>query len=83
MLLDTCALLWLVEGGGQLSQSVIEQIDLSPYVYISASTGFEISLTHRNGKLKLPVPPERRKSYVYKNDYDLLERREILAWEAF
>lgn len=58
MLLDTCALLWLVEGGGQLSQSVIKQIDLSPYVYISAITGFEISLKHKNEKLELPAPPD-------------------------
>lgn len=58
MLLDTCALLWLAEGGGQLSKSGIEQIELSPYVYISAITGFEISLKHRSGKLDLPAPPD-------------------------
>lgn len=58
MLLDTCALLWLVSGGGQLSKSALEQIDSSLSVYISAISGFEISLKYRQGKLDLPVLPE-------------------------
>jgi len=59
MLLDTCALLWLAKGDDRLPESVLEQIDLSSKVYISAITGFEISLKYRKGKLKLPVSPEQ------------------------
>ncbi len=58
MLLDTCALLWLVSGGGQLSQYAMELIDSSPIVCISAISGFEISLKYRQSKLELPVSPD-------------------------
>ncbi len=58
ILLDTCALLWLASGGGKLSESSLEQIDLAPAVYISAISGFEISLKYRKGKLELPVLPD-------------------------
>jgi PIN domain nuclease of toxin-antitoxin system len=58
MLLDTCALLWLVSGGGQLSKTALKQIDASPMIYISAISGFEISLKYRQKKLELPVSPE-------------------------
>ena len=58
MLLDTCALLWLVQGGGNLSPEVCEKIDQSPAVYVSAISGFEIALKQRKGKLKLPTIPE-------------------------
>jgi PIN domain nuclease of toxin-antitoxin system len=47
MLLDTCALLWLASGGGELTDSALERIDLSPTVWISAITGFEISLKYK------------------------------------
>ncbi len=57
LLLDTCALLWLVNGGGHLTQSALEEIDLAPVVYISAISGFEISLKYRKGKLKLALDP--------------------------
>ncbi len=57
MLLDTCALLWLVEGGGELKPKILEQIDLSTNVYISAISAFEISLKCQKGKLKLPTLP--------------------------
>lgn len=56
MLLDTCALLWLASGGGQLSRTVLERIDASDMVYISAISAFEVSLKYRQGKLGLPVP---------------------------
>jgi PIN domain nuclease of toxin-antitoxin system len=58
MLLDTCALLWLASGGGELSEAALERIDLSPTVCISAISGFEISLKYRKGKLELPVLPD-------------------------
>jgi len=57
VLLDTCALLWLSQGGGLLSPEVCKQINNAPVVYVSAISGFEISLKHHKGKLVLPVDP--------------------------
>jgi PIN domain nuclease of toxin-antitoxin system len=59
ILLDTCALLWLTCGGGKLSESALEQIDLASSVYISAISGFEISLKYKKGKLSLPTSPDK------------------------
>ena len=57
MLLDTCALLWLAQGGGQLSAATCKQINDVPVVYVSAISGFEIGIKVRKGKLTLPVGP--------------------------
>lgn len=57
MLLDTCALLWLSQGGGQLSAATCKQINEVPVVYVSAISGFEIGIKVRKGKLTLPVSP--------------------------
>jgi len=57
MLLDTCALLWLVQGGGNLSVEVCKQINDAAVVYVSAISGFEIGIKHHKGKLSLPVSP--------------------------
>ena len=56
MLLDTCALLWLAQGGEELSPEARDRIDAVPAVYVSAISAFEIGLKCRSGKLKLPVP---------------------------
>ena len=57
MLLDTCALLWLGQGGGSLSQDALQQIDDAPVVYVSAISGFEIGVKVAKGKLSLPCRP--------------------------
>ncbi len=57
MLLDTCALLWLAEGGGKLSEEIRNRIEAAPVVYVSAISAFEIGIKCRSGKLKLPVKP--------------------------
>ncbi len=57
MILDTCALLWLVEGT-TLSSAALVKIDTSPVVYVSTITAFEIALKYRRGKLLLPAEPE-------------------------
>lgn len=57
MILDTCALLWLAQGGGALSESALQRIDAAPVVYVSAISGFEIGIKVQKGKLHLPVPP--------------------------
>jgi len=59
LLLDTCALLWLAQGGYRFKPCVLKKIELSKIVYISSITGFEISLKSRKGKLDLPVSPEK------------------------
>jgi PIN domain nuclease of toxin-antitoxin system len=58
VLLDTCALLWLVGEPARLSaraRAALESSDTEAYV--SAISGFEISVKHKKGKLVLPIPP--------------------------
>jgi len=57
MLLDTCALLWLVLGGGELSPETLQRVAAAPFVYVSAISGFEIGIKYRKGKLELPTLP--------------------------
>lgn len=55
MILDTCALLWLAQGGGKLSASALKRIQAEPVVHVSAISGFEIGIKQRKGKLTLPA----------------------------
>jgi len=57
MLLDTCALLWLTQGGGRLSKQTLDKLRDAPFVYVSAISAFEIGMKYRRGKLELPVLP--------------------------
>ena len=57
MILDTCALLWLAQGGGMLSEVALQSIDDAPVVYVSAISGFEIGSNVLQRKLDLPAPP--------------------------
>ena len=57
MILDTCALLWLAQGGGELSGTALQCIDAAPVVYVSAISGFEIGIKVQKGKLELPARP--------------------------
>ncbi len=57
MILDTCALLWLAQGEGGLSNEARERIAGAPAIYISAMTAFEIGIKCRKGKLALPARP--------------------------
>ena len=56
MILDTCALLWLAGGNKKLSRSTLRKINEAPAVYVSAISGFEISLKAGAGKLRLSRP---------------------------
>ena len=58
MLLDTCALLWLVHEQEKMSKEALRKIDEAPIVHVSAISCFEIGLKYRSDKLRLPVPPE-------------------------
>jgi PIN domain nuclease of toxin-antitoxin system len=60
MILDTCALLWLVSGErNRISKETLDKIELSPVVSIVSITGFEIGLKYQAGKLKLPTTPAK------------------------
>ena len=58
MILDTCALLWLAAGGKKLARSTLKEINEAPAVYVSAISGFEITLKTCTGKLELSHPVE-------------------------
>jgi PIN domain nuclease of toxin-antitoxin system len=58
VLLDTCALLWLVGDPARLSAKARAALESTENdIYVSAISGFEISVKHRKGKLELPLPP--------------------------
>jgi PIN domain nuclease of toxin-antitoxin system len=56
MILDTCALLWLAEGGDRLSKAARHRIENAPVVYMLSISAFEIGIKCRSGKLRLPMP---------------------------
>ena len=56
MILDTCALIWLAGGSKKLSRSTLKEINEASAVYVSAISGFEISLKAGAGKLRLSRP---------------------------
>jgi PIN domain nuclease of toxin-antitoxin system len=58
MILDTCALLWLASGNKKLSRAALKEINAAPVVYVSAISGFEISLKTFGGRLELSHPVE-------------------------
>jgi PIN domain nuclease of toxin-antitoxin system len=58
VILDTCALLWLASGSKKLSRAALKEINAAPAVYVSAISGFEISLKTASGKLELSHPVE-------------------------
>ncbi len=64
MLLDTCALLWLANEQEKISEKVLQQINNSLCVYVSAITAFEIATKYNSGKLILPVRPEEWFNFV-------------------
>jgi PIN domain nuclease of toxin-antitoxin system len=59
LLLDTCALLWLVNNREELSPAAVRAIDRAREVFVSAASAFEVGTKHRQGKLALATtPPE-------------------------
>ncbi|HWD19179.1 MAG TPA: type II toxin-antitoxin system VapC family toxin [Verrucomicrobiae bacterium] len=53
VILDTCALLWLVNNDRKLSRVALKSIREAPFVYISAISGFEIAHKESAGKLSI------------------------------
>ena len=58
LVLDTCALLWLTSGSPDLSEDALSQIENASIVYVSAISGWEISLKFEREQLILPLEPE-------------------------
>lgn len=56
ILLDTCALLWLVQSSSRISDDVRRRIDSEPIVSVSAISALELGLKTRSGKLRLQMP---------------------------
>ncbi|WP_437973123.1 type II toxin-antitoxin system VapC family toxin [Sorangium sp. So ce295] len=57
VLLDTCALLWLVGAPARLSTSARTVLaDAGTELFVSAISAFEIAVKQRKGKLALPLP---------------------------
>jgi PIN domain nuclease of toxin-antitoxin system len=55
LLLDTCALVWLVGGDPRLSEAARSRIDQSDLVFVSAISAWEVSLLTQRGRLELPL----------------------------
>ena len=57
LILDTCALVWLVSGHARLSKEARTQIEAAQLVYVCPISAWEISLKVARGTLELPLPP--------------------------
>ena len=56
-LLDSCTLIWLVNGDPQLSTEAHKACgDSSSIIFVSAASAWEIALKHARGKLSLQLP---------------------------
>ena len=56
-LLDTCALIWLVQKSKRLSASAKRSLLQAADVFVSPVTAWEIAVKHQAGKLVLPLDP--------------------------
>jgi PIN domain nuclease of toxin-antitoxin system len=56
LILDTCALIWLVADSDQLSAFAKEEIEAAQVVYVSPISAWEVSLKQARGDLELPLP---------------------------
>lgn len=55
IILDTCALIWLVNGGGKLSDEALNDIRKADVAYVSSVSALEIGCKVALGKLELPL----------------------------
>ena len=58
LIIDTCGLIWLINGGGELSKRTLQKIQDAEIVYVSAATTIEIGCKYAIGKLDLPMPAQ-------------------------
>ncbi len=60
LLLDTCAIIWLADGGGAFPETTVVSLRANAgALYVSAISAFEIAVLHRKGRIELPKPPDR------------------------
>ncbi len=57
-LLDTCALIWLGMGGGDLSADAKRRITVASSLYYSSISVWEIARLQKEGKVVIPVDAE-------------------------
>jgi len=57
LVLDTCALIWLVKGDRSLSEYSRQLIEQASLVFVSAITAWEVSLKTTRKTLHLPLDP--------------------------
>jgi PIN domain nuclease of toxin-antitoxin system len=72
IMLDTCGLIWLVNGGGRISEDTLKVIETADIVYVSAATAFEIGCKAVLKKLDLPMDAEKWYGKVL-STHDLVE----------
>jgi len=58
-LLDTCALLWLGMGGGDLTSEARRRISVAAQLFYSPISLWEITRLQREGKIVLPNTPDQ------------------------
>ena len=81
LLLDTCAFIWLSQGGGELSKSAIEQIDNANMVYVSSISAWEISLLTSRKQLELPSAPRKWfQEFIVEQDIKLIDLNSEIAF---
>jgi len=72
IMLDTCGLIWLVNGGGRISQDTLKSIEKADIVYVSAATALEVGCKAAVKKLELPMDAEQWYEKVL-SVHDLIE----------
>ena len=59
IMLDTCGLIWLVNGGCKISEETLKSIEQANVVYVSAATALEVGCKAAIKKLELPMDAEK------------------------
>jgi PIN domain nuclease of toxin-antitoxin system len=72
IMLDTCGLIWLVNGGGRITEDTLKSIEKADIVYVSAATALEIGCKAAIKKLELPMDVEKWYNKVL-SIHDLVE----------
>lgn len=57
LILDTCALIWLVADDKKISETARQEIEAAQIVFVSPISAWEVSLKTARGALELPLPP--------------------------
>ncbi len=57
-LLDTCALIWLGMGGGELSNDAKQRIKVASELHYSSISAWEITRLQKEGKVVIPNTPD-------------------------